>query len=424
MELAPPRGTQDLLSPRADAMFALYDEAHTVAALYGYRYVETPTFEDTELFARTSGETSDVVTKEMYTFLDKGGRSLTLRPESTAPVVRAYLEHAQELPSPFKCYYVGPHFRHGRPQSGRLREFRQFGVEVIGTAAPAADVEVIALSERYLRERGLRRTTLHVNSIGDEVCRPAYRQRLIALLEPHVAELDEDCRSRLHTNPLRVLDCKVDGTKDFVLSAPLISDHLCEECAAHYDQVQAGLAAEGVVYHHAPRLVRGLDYYTRTAFEFVSGALSSAQGTVCGGGRYDGLAEVLGGPSTPGVGFAMGLDRVLLAMENEEIPLPPERVLRCFVVTIGEPGGRAGAELVRELRDAEVPAAAPFGDRPMKAQLKMADRANAEFVAILGEQELAENTVTLRRLADGTQKTVPAGDIVELLRRNDVWGAP
>jgi histidyl-tRNA synthetase len=423
MELAPPRGTQDLLSARADAMLGLYEEAHRAAALYGLRYLETPTFEHTELFSRTSGETSDVVTKEMYTFEDKGGRSLTLRPESTASVVRAFLEHRQELPTPYKGYSIGPHFRHGRPQSGRLREFRQFDVEVIGTAAPEADVEIIALSERYLRERGLRRTTLHLNSIGDEVCRPAYRAMLIAHLEPHEAELDDDCKMRLRTNPLRILDCKVDGKKDFVLSAPLISDHLCEPCAAHFEQVQRGLAAESVGFRHDPRLVRGLDYYTRTAFEFVSAALSPAQATLCGGGRYDDLAEVLGGPPTPGVGFAMGLDRVLLAMENEGLPLPPARVLRCFVVTIGERGRRVGGSLVRGLRDADVPAGAAYEDRPMKAQLKMADRAGAEFVAILGEHELADDTVTLRRLADGVQKTVPAGDVVGLLSDGVGWTA-
>ncbi|MGH2637246.1 MAG: histidine--tRNA ligase, partial [Actinomycetota bacterium] len=317
MELQPPRGTDDLLPPRSDAMLGLYEEAHAVASRFGYRYVETPAFEHTELFARTSGGTSDVVTKEMYTFEDKGGRSLTLRPESTAPVVRASLANAHELPAPFKCYYVNANYRHGRPQAGRLREFRVFGVEVLGAAGAAADVEVVEVGEVYLRERGLRDLALHVNSIGDEVCRPAYRERLVAHLEPHVDELDEDCRTRLSTNPMRILDCKVDGAKDFVLSAPRISDHLCEPCAEHFAAVRAGLQAAGIVFEHDSRLVRGLDYYTRTAFEFVSGALPGQQSTVCGGGRYDGLAEVLGGDPTPGVGFGMGLDRVLLALEGE-----------------------------------------------------------------------------------------------------------
>ena len=324
MELAPPRGTQDLLPDRADAMLGLYEEAHRLAGLFGFRYLETPTFEDTELFARTSGDTSDVVTKEMYTFQDKGGRSLTLRPESTASVVRAYLAHQQELPNPFKGYYLGSEFRHGRPQTGRLREFRQFGIEVIGIEGPEADVEVMTLGERFLRDRGIRDYRLRLNSIGDQACRPAYRERLVDHFQPYVDRLDEDCRTRLAKNPLRVFDCKVDGGKDFVLEAPTIAEHLCEPCAAHFAGVKVGLDDAAVSYELDPRLVRGLDYYTRSAFEWVSGAIPSEQAaTVNAGGRYDGLAEALGGNATPGVGFAMGLDRVLLAMEAEAVPLPP-----------------------------------------------------------------------------------------------------
>ncbi len=412
MEIAPPRGTDDLLPPRSEAMLALEDEAHRVAALFGYRYVETPAFEHTELFSRTSGETSDVVTKEMYTFEDKAGRSLTLRPESTAPVVRAYLAHTQELPAPFKSYYVNANYRHNRPGAGRLREFRVFGVETIGAESPAADVEVVATADRYLRGRGLD-AVLHLNSIGDEVCRPAYRGLLVAYLEPHLDDLDDDCRRRLRTNPLRVLDCKVDGQKDFVLAAPAVSDHLCAPCAEHFGAVRAGLAAEGVAFELAPSLVRGLDYYTRTAFEFVAPSLAGTQAeTVCGGGRYDGLAELLGGPPTPGVGFGMGLDRVLLAMERESLPAPERAGGLCFVVGIGPGSADAASAFVRELRDAGVPSGASFEERPLKAQLRMADRAGAAFVAILGEREREAGSVTLRRLADGMQETVPAAEAV------------
>ena len=421
MELTPPRGTADLLPPRADAMLDLYETAHRAARLFGFRYLETPTFEHTELFARTAGPTSDVVTKEMYTFEDQGGRSLTLRPEQTASVVRAYLEHAHDLPLPFKGYYVGAQFRHGRPQAGRLREFRQWGVEVIGTGTPAADGEVIALADGYLRERGLRRTELHLNSIGDGVCRPAYRELLIAHLAPHEDELDEDCRVRLRANPLRILDCKVDGTKPFVLDAPTISDHLCDPCREHFAAVRASLDSAGVAYIHDPRLVRGLDYYTRTAFEFVSAALSSAQGTVCAGGRYDGLAEQLGGPATPGIGFGLGLDRVLLAMEEEGAPMPRQRAPVCFVVTIGEDALEVGAALIGELRAEGIASAGAYEERPLKAQLRMADRAGAGFVAIVGSKEVAEGTVTLRRLVDGIQKSVPRGDVVSWLTRLDGW---
>lgn len=422
MELAPPRGTQDLLSDRADAMYGLYVAAHRTAELFGFRYIETPTFEHTELFARTSGETSDVVTKEMYTFEDKGGRSLTLRPESTASVVRAYLTHAQELPNPFKSYYVASEFRHGRPQAGRLREFRQFGIEVIGVEGAAADVEVIVLGERYLRERGLSQHVLHLNSIGDENCRPAYRERLVDHFEPYRDRLDEDCRNRLLKNPLRVFDCKVDGGKDFVLAAPTIAEHLCGPCATHFAAVRKGLDDAGVPYLLNPRLVRGLDYYTRSAFEWVSSALPSDQAsTVNAGGRYDGLAEALGGQPTPGVGFAMGLDRVLLALEAEGAPLPVARPPRCFVVAIGSDAEVAGRYLIADLRGEGISAAGSYEERPLKAQLKMADRAGAAFVAIVGEQELANGTVTLRRLVDGVQKSVPTADVAGWLTKLDGW---
>ncbi|HEY6565996.1 MAG TPA: histidine--tRNA ligase [Actinomycetota bacterium] len=421
-DLAPPRGTQDLLPDTADAMLGLYEEAHRAARLSGFRYLETPTFEHTELFTRTSGDTSDVVSKEMYTFEDKGGRSVTLRPESTAGVVRAWLDHAQDLGSPFRGYYVASEFRHGRPQFGRTREFRQFGIEVIGSAAPGADVEVITLGERYLRERGLRRYTLHLNSIGDDACRPAYREELVAYFQAYLGQLDEDCRQRLTKNPLRVFDCKVDGVKDFVQAAPTIADRLCEPCAEHFAAVRAGLDAAGIDYMLDPRLVRGLDYYTRTAFEWISEVLAENKaGTVNAGGRYDGLAEALGGTPTPGVGFAMGLDRVLLAMEGEGVAVAPPRVPRAFVVAIGQPVQAAGRALLDDLRAAGVSAIAALEDRPMKAQMKQANRAGADFAVIVGESELAEGSVTLRRLDDGIQKTVPRQDVTRWLLRLDDW---
>ncbi len=422
MELQPPRGTSDLLPPDSETMLGLYEAAHRLARLYGFRFVETPTFEHTELFARTSGETSDVVTKEMYTFEDKGGRSLTLRPEQTASIVRAYLDHAQELPTPFKAYHVSPQFRHGRPQAGRLREFRQFGIETIGVAAAAADVEVIAVGDRFLRGRGLADLELRINSIGDAECRPAYRERLIAYLEPHQAELDEDCRTRLRTNPLRVFDCKVDGPTPLIQEAPVISDHLCQACAEHFAATRNGLDALGVAFVHDPRLVRGLDYYTRTAFEFVSGSLSQAQATVCGGGRYDGLAEVLGGAPTPGVGFALGLDRTLVALEAEGAELSGERGVACFVVAIGSETAEVAARLVEELRTSGIPVDTAYEDRPLKAQLKMADRSGAAYAVILGEREIEAGVATLRRLADGEQDEVPIGDVVNWLSRTD-WAA-
>ena len=421
METAPPRGTQDLLPPQGSQMRGLYDRAAAVARLYGYRYVETPGFEHTEVFARTSGETSDVVSKEMYTFTDRGGRSLTLRPEGTAPVVRAYLANKGRLPTPFKGYYLTRMYRYGRPQAGRYREHRQFGVEVFGVEGAGADVETIVLGDALLRSLGLTRYRLQLNSIGDDVCRPAYREELVAFFDARRDRLRDEHKDRYADNPLRVLDCKDEACRQVAAEAPRITDRLCEACASHFAEVQAGVREAGLEPAIAPTLVRGLDYYTRTAFEFVSEVLSEQQGTLFGGGRYDGLAEALGGPPTPGVGFGMGLERVLLAVVDEGLEPPSEPPLRCYVVALGEPARQRAVALVRQLRANGLAADLPFEERPMKAQLKLADRAGAVFAAIVGERELAEGTVTLRRLADGIQKTVPVGDVARWLTRLDDW---
>jgi histidyl-tRNA synthetase len=396
-------------------MRALYDRAAALARLYGYRYVETPVFEATELFARTSGESSDVVTKEMYTFEDRRGRSLTLRPEGTAPVMRAYLAEMQEQPSPFKAYYLTRMYRYARPQEGRYREHRQFGIEVFGTEDPGADVEVIAVGDAFLRDLGLTRVELQLNSIGDEVCRPAYRDELIAFLREHRDRLTDEHRDRFEDNPLRVLDCKDDACRAVAKEAPKLTDRLCDPCRAHFEAVQSGLKDAGLSWVLEPTLVRGLDYYTRTAFEFVSPGLSPQQATLFGGGRYDGLAEVLGGPHVPGVGFGMGLERVLMALEQEGLQAPEELRLAAFVVGVGVAGRARALELVRELRTAGVAADTSFEDRPLKAQLKMADRANAAYAVIVGERELEAGTVTLRRLQDGHQEDVAADSLATRL---------
>jgi histidyl-tRNA synthetase len=406
MDLTPPRGTLDLLPPQGSRMRALADRAAALARLHGYRYVETPVFEATELFARTSGATSDVVSKEMYTFEDRQGRSLTLRPEGTAPVMRAYLAQMQSQPTPFKAYYLTRMYRYARAQKGRYREHRQFGVEVFGTADPGADVEVIAVGDAFLRGLGLRRVELQLNSIGDEVCRPAYRELLIRSLREHRDRLTDEHRDRFEDNPLRVLDCKDEACRAVAAGAPRITDHLCGPCRAHFEGVQVGLKEEGLAPTLAPTLVRGLDYYTRTAFEFTSPGLSPQQATLFGGGRYDGLAELLGGPHVPGVGFGMGLERVLLALEQEGIDAPTEPGLTVFVVGVGDAGRARARELVRELRAAGVAADASFEERPLKAQLKQADRSGASYAAIVGERELASGVVTLRRLSDGAQEEI------------------
>jgi histidyl-tRNA synthetase len=407
MDFSPPRGTVDLLPPASGAMLALAEEAAHQAELYGYRYVETPAFEATELFARTSGESADVVRKEMYTFQDKGGRSLTLRPEGTAPVVRAYLANAHDLASPFKAYYVEWMWRYGRPQTGRLRQFRQFGIEVIGAGEAEADVEAIAVGDRYLRGCGLGPLELQVNSIGDEQCRPAYRKELLEYLESRRERLRDEHREHFRTNPLRVLDCKDESCRAVSAEAPKISDRLCAPCAKHFDEVREGLEREDLRFVHVPTLVRGLDYYTRTAFEWTSDALPAGQATLGGGGRYDGLAEILGGPATPGIGFAIGLDRVLLALEREGKRPIGREVPDCFVVAVGEGAWAHGREVIRELRRGGLSAEASFEPRSLKAQLRMADRGGASFAVIVGQKEAEAGTVTVRRLSDGHQQELP-----------------
>lgn len=410
-DFQPARGTQDLLPPNSDALESLAADAAGLARRFGFRRVETPAFELTELFTRGVGEASDIVTKEMYTFEDKGGRSLTLRPEGTAPVVRAYLANRQRLPNPFKAYYVVPMFRHERPQAGRMRQHTQFGVEIIGSISPLADVEVIAVGRRFLTGRGLSRFALHLNSIGDENCRPAYREVLIEFLKGRFDQLCKDSKERMLSNPLRVLDCKVEGCRKATEDAPRILDFLDDVCREHFDAVRAGLDDEGIPYVIDNRLVRGLDYYTRTAFEFVSELLGPTQSTLCGGGRYDGLAEVLGGEPTPGIGFGLGLERVLLAMEREGLPLPGLEPLAVFLVALGETARKEARALLRSLREQGLAADASLEERPLKAQLKMADRAEARFAAILGEQELAEGMITLRRMADGHQERVKLSEV-------------
>ena len=415
MELSPTRGTRDYMPPDGSVMRALYDRAAALARLHGFRYVETPTFEATELFARTSGATSDIVSKETYSFVDRGDRSLTLRPEGTAPVMRAYLREQQRLGAPLKSYYLTRMFRYSRPQAGRFREHRQFGVEVFGTDAPAADVEVMLVGDEFLRSLGLRRYHLEVNSLGDETCRPAYRDTLIAYLRDHRDELRDEHRDRFEENPLRVLDCKDDACRAVAAGAPTMIDHLCDACREHLARVLDGLASAGLEPVVTPTLVRGLDYYTRTAFEFVSDAMretgNEQQATLFGGGRYDGLAEALGGPHVPGVGYGMGLERVLIAITDEGLQPPSEPPVAVYVVALGDAARAAGEALVARLRAAGLPADASYEERPMKAQLKQADRASARFAAILGENELAAGTVTLRRMTDGEQQAVPVDDV-------------
>jgi histidyl-tRNA synthetase len=418
VDFQPPKGTLDFLPLASGRLRTLYERASRLAVLHGYRYVETPVFEGTELFARTSGQTSDVVSKEMYTFEDRGGRALTLRPEGTAPVMRAYLNERQRLSSPFKGYYLTRMYRYARPQAGRYREHRQFGIEVFGEAAPGADVEVVAVGDRFLRDLGLSGFRVEVNSIGDENCRPAYRELLVAYLRARAGDLRDEHRDRFAENPLRVLDCKDEACRAVAADAPRITDHLCDACRTHFDGVLEGLGAEGIEPVLVPTMVRGLDYYTRTAFEFVSAKLSSAQATLFGGGRYDGLSEALGGPPVPGIGFGMGLERVMLALDEEGVVLPGER-LDCFVIALGDDAWARSTDLVRALRDDGLATDRAFEPASLKHQLRTADRLGARFALVLGEREMGAGTVNVKRLRDGEQRELPREAAVAWMREGD-----
>ena len=410
-----PKGTNDIIPPGSRDWLWLTTYARDVFERSGYDYSDTPIFENTEVFERGVGETSEVVGKQMYTFEDMGGRSLTLRPEGTAPVMRAVLEHGLERgPLPVKLYYTGPFFRQERPQKGRFRQFFQLGIEAIGSDDPFIDAEVIEIGWRLLREVGVE-PRLMLNSIGhpDPSCRDGYLAALVAWLKEHIDELAPVDRSRIDTNPLRAFDSKEERTTALLAGAPVITEHLCDGCAAHFARVRTLLDAIGVGYELDPRLVRGLDYYTRTAFEFVAGGLGS-QNAVGGGGRYDGLSESLGGPALPGIGFALGVDRILLAADRSAWEAPDRPSV--FAVALGDEARHSVFSLVTELRRASLPAEFDVMARGMKGQMKEADRSGARWAAIVGADELAGGEVTLKDLKSGDQERVRRDRLVDVVR--------
>jgi histidyl-tRNA synthetase len=407
-----PKGTYDLLPDEAAERDALVAAAGRVFAAYGYRRVVTPEFEETGLFERGVGEATDIVRKEMYTFTDKGDRSLTLRPEGTAPICRLYVEHGMhKLPQPAKLWYYCPMFRYEKPQAGRYREHYQFGAEAIGSADPAVDAEVILLLKAIFDEVGVEGVTLNMNSMGDPACRPAYVQKLREYLRGHEGELCGDCLERIDLNPLRTFDCKVETCRAVLDDAPRISDHLCQDCRGHFDQVLALVRAAGLEPTLDFRLVRGLDYYTRTTFEFNSDRLG-AQSGVGGGGRYDGLVEQIGGAPTPGVGWGSGLERITLAMRE---PLAAPAVTGVFVVSFKDEARPAAFACAQELRRAGVPADLDLAGRSPKGQLKQAGRSGARFAALLGLDELADGLVRLRDLSGGGEEDVAVADLTALV---------
>ncbi|HEY4442519.1 MAG TPA: histidine--tRNA ligase [Candidatus Elarobacter sp.] len=413
-QITAPRGTRDITPPESARWIRLEADARELASRFGYGEIRTPIFEATELFERGVGETTDIVEKEMYTFEDKGGRRMTLRPELTAGIVRALLEHKLYAQGPQRLYGIGPFFRYERPQAGRYRQAHQLSVECFGVAGPEADVEIIQIAALLLARYRIDDATLYVNSVGDAVCRPRYREALIAHFRPHLEELSPDSQRRLERNPLRILDSKDERDIPFVQSAPAMLDHLCDACAAHFSAVKTMLDELGIRYVVNPRIVRGLDYYTRTVFEFVSSALG-AQSTVCGGGRYDGLVEELGGPPTPGVGFGLGLDRFLMILDRAGGDAASERH-GVQAIALGEAARTRLRAIVGALRAVSpAPTYADWSDRKLTAHFKTADRNNARFALILGDDELAAGRIVLRDLAARSDRTLPlAGSPAEV----------
>jgi histidyl-tRNA synthetase len=403
-----PRGTQDFVPPESGRWSALEARIHTLATRFGYGEIRTPLFESTDLFVRGVGDTTDIVEKEMYTFRDRGDRSMTLRPEWTAPVVRAALEHHLFANGPLRLYYIGPIFRYERPQKGRYRQSHQFGVECFGFAGPEADFEVISLAWELTRDYGIADAVLNVNSIGDDVCRPRYRAALLDHFRPHLSALSDDSRRRLERNPLRLLDSKDPADLAFVATAPTFESVLCDGCREHFEALKAYLDRAGVPYVVNPRIVRGLDYYNRTVFEITSSVLGS-QSTVCGGGRYDGLVRSLGGPDVPGVGFALGLERFLLMLDA--IATREDRPRRGVqAIALGPEARRALVPIVAELRRAlDEPTYADYEERKLLAHLKIADRNRARYALILGSDELLAGELLLRDLEGRSDRRLPLG---------------
>ena len=414
--LSAPKGVPDYFPPQSAAFYKVRQTMVEQAHLSGFQHIELPIFEDTALFARGVGESTDVVSKEMYTFADRGDRSVTLRPEGTAGVMRSVIEHNLDRGQlPVKLNYFGPFFRYERPQAGRYRQLQQVGVEAIGVDDPALDAEVIALADRSFRALGLSGFRLELTSLGDRNCRPAYREKLQEFL--FKLDLDEETRHRAEINPLRVLDDKRPEVQEQLADAPLMLDHLNDECRDHFETVTGMLDDMGVAYEINPRMVRGLDYYTKTCFEFVHDGLG-AQSGIGGGGRYDGLMAQLGGQDLSGIGYGLGVDRALLALEAEGITLDGvESRVDVFGVALGTAAKRTMTTLINDLRKAGISADMSFGDRGLKGAMKGADRAGARFALVLGEQELENGTVALKDLAAHEQHDVKVSDLVSVLAR-------
>ena len=417
MKFNAPRGTNDILPPDTLKWQYIEKKTHEIFSNYNYQEIRTPIFEYTELFQRGIGEVTDIVEKEMYTFEDKGGRSLTLRPEGTASVIRSFLENKiYGKAQPTKYYYIGPMFRYERPQSGRFRQFHQLGVEAIASNDPALDAEIISLGMRLLQDFGLEELELHLNSVGCSKCRSMYVDKLRDYLNKKKAQLCDNCKNRIDRNPLRVLDCKNENCQQVIKDAPKITDNLCNDCADHFDEVKDYLDILDIDYMINPLLVRGLDYYTNTAFEIKDNALG-AQDTVFGGGRYNGLAEEIGNRDLPGIGFALGIERLLLSLEAKDIELPVEAGTDLYITVIGDKAKKESFKLLDQLRNNGFSTEIDYLGRSVGSQMKSADRMNAQYTIIIGEDELNKNSATIRNMKNGNEKEIKLSNLLEEMKK-------
>lgn len=413
-----PKGTKDVLPQDSYKWQYIESVAREVAREFNVKEIRTPMFEHTEVFLRGVGETTDIVNKEMYTFNDKGNRSITLKPEGTAGVARSFVENGMQSSAlPVKMYYITPCFRYERPQAGRLREFHQFGVEFIGTEKPSADAEAIILAKTFLERLGVKELTLYLNSIGCKECRAKYHVALKKYLKKHYDDLCDLCKERYEKNPLRILDCKNPECNKITAKAPKMLDYLCDDCKAHFESVKTLLDKCNVEYKINPDIVRGLDYYTKTVFEFVSNSIG-AQGTVCGGGRYDGLISEFGGGNVAGIGFATGIERLLLVLENSEVAIPRNDRIKVYLAPIGEEAGIKAFTLTDKLRKSGIIAETDHAGRGIKAQFKYADKIGAEYVGVIGTDELNAGAVKVKRMADGEESLVLEEDLANFLEQN------
>ena len=413
-----PRGTKDITPKDVYKWHYVEKKFREICALYGYEEIRTPIFEHTEVFSRSVGDTTDVVQKEMYTFTDRGDRQLSLKPEGTAGVIRSFIENKMYADTqPTKLYYITPCFRYERPQAGRQRQFHQFGIEVLGSDGPSVDAEVISLAVQFFNEMGLNNLSVNINSVGCPTCREEYNRKLKEYLDKKVDVLCETCLERKDKNPMRVIDCKNPHCKENLQDIPFMIDHLCEGCKDHFDKLQTYLKEMDINYVVDKTIVRGLDYYKKTAFEIISNDIGS-QSTVCGGGRYDGLVEMLGGPKgISGIGFALGAERLLLTLENNNIEIENPKSTDIYIATIGDAAKTKSFKLIKDLRSNHISADNDHLDKSLKAQFKYSDKLNAKYTVVIGDDELANDTATLKNMKTSEQTTIKLSELVDELKK-------